>query len=582
MDLRRRLALAAALFVLLGSSRAYAWQEAHQVGDDVLVHVDPTGVATVEHTLRWHVVRGPLKSVDLVNVDPSAALEPDVRVTAEDGHERLAHLARVDDRQVRITVDEPRSLMRGTFSFRVRWRVDLVLSHALVRDGPTWRLTWSAPVASEGLDAVRTEFDLPSAPEEPRPILADTGAVDDGAVSALRREEGRDVLELVRPHVARGETVSWTLRLDPRCLPEVVDPRLRPPAEARAVAEPDRLREAILATSLGGIALAIGLLVARKGSAFEKACAVQGVRANGMVSLPLGVRACLAGLAFAGGIGLQTLAHPTGGGVLVAFATLAAALRAPRARPAPRGPGRWLALRPDDAFAPATVGGHWLDIDTPPGRLTAAAAATTVVVLAILARHWSAQGPWLVSLDAVALAPILMTGRSSQLPPNGPRFAAPWLARAFRRLRSNEKIRAVPWGRVIVDGSTVDELRLLALPRIAMPGVMGIELGLAWSSTQTGWIAGPEVLVRVLEGSPAAAKLSQTSAALQTVPGRRSDERVVRLVPRAATLHGAVALTCGAAELLTDRRLQLPTGVWSSASERRAQRPVQWPAARTC
>jgi len=113
MDLRRGLALAAALFVLLGSSRAYAWQEAHQVGDDVLVHVDPTGVATVEHTLRWHVVRGPLKSVDLVNVDPSAALEPDVRVTAEDGHERSAHLARVDDRSVRITVDEPRSLMRG-------------------------------------------------------------------------------------------------------------------------------------------------------------------------------------------------------------------------------------------------------------------------------------------------------------------------------------------------------------------------------------------------------------------------------------------------------------------------------------
>ncbi len=41
--------------------------------------------------------------------------------------------------------------MRGTFSFDVRWRINLAASHALVKDGPTWRLTWSAPVASEGL-----------------------------------------------------------------------------------------------------------------------------------------------------------------------------------------------------------------------------------------------------------------------------------------------------------------------------------------------------------------------------------------------------------------------------------------------
>jgi hypothetical protein len=124
MDLRRALTLAAALFVLLAPGRAGAWQEAHEVGDDVRIHVDPSGVASVEHTLRWHVIRGPLKFVDLLNVDSSAALESDVRITAEDGREHTAHLARQDAKSARIVVDEPRALMRGTFSFAVRWRVD--------------------------------------------------------------------------------------------------------------------------------------------------------------------------------------------------------------------------------------------------------------------------------------------------------------------------------------------------------------------------------------------------------------------------------------------------------------------------
>jgi hypothetical protein len=143
------------------------------------------------------------------------------------------------------------------------------------------------------------------------------------------------------------------------------------------------------------------------------------------------------------------------------------------------------------------------------------------------------------------------------------------------------EVRVVPWGRVITDGATVDELRLLVLPRIAMPGVIGIELGLVWSRTQAGWISVPEILVRVLEVSAAATKLAQTTAASRTVPGRRSDERVVRLAPRSPTLEGAVALTCSVAELLTDRRLELPARAWTG-SERRIERPAQRPAPGTC
>ena len=62
-----------------------------------------------------------------------------------------------------------------------------------------------------------------------------------------------------------------------------------------------------------------------------------------------------------------------------------------------------------------------------------------------------------------------------------------------------------------------------------MPGVLGIELGLAWSATPVGWSGAPEVLARVLDGSAAAARLARELPGMRAVPGRRPDERVIRL-----------------------------------------------------
>src|SRR5258708_19750950 len=101
--------------------------------------------------------------------------------------------------------------MGGTFTFDVRWRLDLVASQALVRDGANWRLTWSAPVAADGFDSARTVIDLPAAPGSPQPILADTGAVDDSVVAALPPEPPRPLFDLVRPHLARDQPVPWPL-----------------------------------------------------------------------------------------------------------------------------------------------------------------------------------------------------------------------------------------------------------------------------------------------------------------------------------------------------------------------------------
>jgi hypothetical protein len=279
----------------------------------------------------------------------------------------------------------------------------------------------------------------------------------------------------------------------------------------------------------------------------------------------------------------------------VAVATLAAALRVPLASPVARGPGRWLALRPQDAFVPAPCRAHWLDAGSRVGRACALLCAALVLAASVAAHRFDVEGPWLVALDAAPLVPLFTTGLACQLPPHAGRSAAPWLARAFDSLRAVQAIRVAPWGRVTDAGDaptaheSVDELRLLVLPRAAMPGVVGIELGLAWSSTPVGYGASPEVLARVLDGSPAAAKLAveiggvAVMSGARVFPGRRPNERVAVLLPRAPTRASALSLVRAVAAALTDRRMAFPApgrgGVWT-APDRRAQGVATNPSAR--
>src|SRR5277367_6837958 len=183
MYLRWTVAVAASLGALTASARASAWQEAHQTGGDVEIHVDAGGEASLHESVRWHVVRGPVHWIDLENVEAGAVLDPVVAVLAEDGRTLTAHLDRRDDHAVRVTVDDPRALMRGDFTFDVRWHIDWIKTGAIARDGAAWRVSWSSPLASDGLDLVKTTLDLPAAREAPVVVLADTGGVDDSALS---------------------------------------------------------------------------------------------------------------------------------------------------------------------------------------------------------------------------------------------------------------------------------------------------------------------------------------------------------------------------------------------------------------
>jgi hypothetical protein len=130
-------------------------------------------------------------------------------------------------------------------------------------------------------------------------------------------------------------------------------------------------------------------------------------------------------------------------------------------------------------------------------------------------------------------------------------------------------LRVFPWARVPAQGADFDEVRLLVQPRVAMPGLLGLEVGIAWATTPVGPAASPEVLARVLEESPAAARLTSEFPLVRTVRGRRPEERVVRMLPRTPTQAGTVALVRALAETLTDRRVSVVAPY--SAPERRAK-----------
>jgi hypothetical protein len=103
-----------------------------------------------------------------------------------------------------------------------------------------------------------------------------------------------------------------------------------------------------------------------------------------------------------------------------------------------------------------------------------------------------------------------------------------------------------------------------------MPGLVGIEVGLAWGRTWTGWAAAPEVLVRVHEDSGAAARMAMLGQGWgwPRVTGRTQEERVLRVAPRAPTPQAVCALVERLGAELVDRRLVVPERPYTGRERR--------------
>ena len=150
--------LVLAASVAAPAAHAGGWQEMHETSDDVRLEVATDGVATVAHRLRLRVVAGHFKTIELAGIDAHAQVEPQAVVTAEKGGAEMPARVEADPKlpsTLRIFIDEGKGLGRGIYLVDVKYRLDLVATKVLTRDGAMWKLGWTAPPAPEGHDGAR-------------------------------------------------------------------------------------------------------------------------------------------------------------------------------------------------------------------------------------------------------------------------------------------------------------------------------------------------------------------------------------------------------------------------------------------
>jgi hypothetical protein len=553
-----------------GARKASAsWLETHVMSDDIHVEVERSGAAVIDHAITMRVHGGPLRSFDLVGVDADAAPLPDATVISAQSEGLLGlpiplSVSLRPDGALRINVDSPRGVMRGLFLFHVRYRTNLLAKERVERDGAMLRIRWTGPSFPDGIDNARCTFVLPSAPTEPRvgqaPALGTEGAADladdeEGAsfLSTFKRWPDRDELELVRLHMARGEAVTWSLRVDPRALGQTGDPRLRvpPPAPPRPlVPEPARVPLAALAS---GLMLVFSTLVGIKARQVARATQAAGVKMRPLLPIGTSLRILFAGPLFAAGVVSQlALEDPRWGTGLVLLSMALSTYLHPKWRPEPRGPGQWLPLSDEEAFAPPLRPRHaWLDASTRGGAIGLVFGVALCLAAAYFVRPLSSYVAYVILFDGAILFPLFGTGRRSELPPDpiaGPGFHLFPIARGLRKL---EQVRTSACARLLGGSTRFDELRLLAAPRLPRRGFLGIEIGCAPFQGSGGFIQLPEILVRVIDGSPCHEAFVRLFPQKRWVRGRKADERVAIVCPRLPTTRMTIAL---AARLLDHAR----------------------------
>ncbi len=554
----------------LGHAAPAQWQEVHAAGVDVRVSVDRAGPLRAEYRLSYRVVAGTLRGVEL-ELDSSGdalAFDPQGTVVAEDGS-TLPLFVVSDKGKLHLSVDDAKGLKRGNYTFVVH--ADGNATQSLRYDGAFLELSFRAPAQREGIDGMRVVFDLPSAPTEPQ--AKSDGAADDAVLSTLRRKADRDELELVRPHVARSEGAVFRVRVDKKALSTPFDAALRPPPKAEASAKSDpSLRWAFV----GFVGLALLLVLRAKISAVR--ARARAVELRGLVPIAATWSPYAAALAFGAAIHAQITERHLLGGALLGCALVLAAVRA-RPRPSPvMAPGSWSSLDPATVFGKSDDSASPFDGTRARGRWTFLAVMMITVVVAVVATRLRADAPYLVLLDASILVPIFFTATEVELGATT-RRTTELLRHCFDALAKSGPVAAV--GHVPRGAKSPDEVRLLSQPKLAMPGVVGIELGVAWDFD--GGAPAPRygVLVRVLDGSFAAAKMAaELEGVARPVTGRRPEERVYPLWPRLPLAGAAVGLVDEVSGLLRDRRKTIAGEAdWSGKNRREAGLPVEESAA---
>lgn len=562
MSSRARAAAVAGLLAVssLSAGAEAAWVETRVKAHTATVDVERDGSATVRHEIVLGVRGGPLRDFELQGVDADAEPLGEATVTPVVRYGVPAPIplvvSRGDDGVMRLEIQRDKGLRTGTYTFVLRYRTLLLQRDKIRRRGSSVEVEWVGPRFADGIDVAKVVFRLPEgpvAPTLPSGLEGDDAEVMGSAfLSSVRHEGGKVEVEIVRPHVARGEPALWRVLTSPKCFDGLPDPAARPSAPSGRLLPVERPRQRMgWIGALAAVSLVYGLLVMLKWTLHRRDCEARRAQAAPLVPLPVGARAALAGAFLAVAAGLGALGDdPALAAFALLVAVLFAALRPPKVGALLRGPGQWLALTDADAFdvKPERARGRFLDAGCFSGR----------VLLVLLLGGATALAAWLdasspyhalaLMLGMTAFFPIFGTGRVAQLPPDRARASARFLGRLARRLRRGGSLKVVAWARIPDGGRDPDELRLLVRVPRAREGLSALEVGVEQMPSFAGYVALPFVLVRARAESDVEACLR--SALWQR--GRRAEERVAIFRPALPTVAHTAELV---AELVDQLQL---------------------------
>jgi hypothetical protein len=555
---------------LLRPSPALAVGEPRVTSSTTSIELGRDGVASVHHLLVVEMRGAPLKGLTLRGVDADAEPLPDATVTPLDeatASSRAVEL-RVVDGQLEMALPLRQGGLRGArFLVRLGYRTHL-LEHGALRtlpEGARSLLRWVGPRFDDGVDSVTLLLKTPSAELAPELAPHDEADPDYGIImSSLRRSRDADELELVRAHLARDEAMAWEVALDaalfgeaPEAETDAVD---SPPSAAPIVGstpqsaspEPITLEPATRSLRPGqqraGVGLvvwlAVGLLYALtvrvKTWSVEQGARTRDAQPRPWIPWGANARALGAGAALATAAALAAAGQPPL--VCASWLLLAMAFAAHRMAediPNLRGPGDWQPLE-SSAFVPSPsppLPGAWLDAGTLRGGLLLA--ATLAGVIGAAARSF-ASSPYTgacILLAGAALFPIFCTGRANDLPIDTLEHSRRFLGEVARRLARDSSLVVKPIGRVAAADGQLDELRLAISPARAVPGLLGVELGLEPRHAGVG--PRPVFVVRAAEGSECQRRLPR---GLTWTRGRAAEERACLVRPKLPNLAHSVAL----------------------------------------
>ena len=565
----------------LNTSQARAWVETQVLSDQIEIDLERSGEAVVHHSILLRIRGGPIKVWSLKGIDVDAVgIQGGTVVLTKDGQAVGAPYAltlSAADGTINAEVQYEKGLRGGRYLYEFSYRTNLLAQDRITRHENQAELAWVAPVFPDGLDGVQVKFRLPRsaiAPHLPGSDSRDEARIlaeSDGVfLSELLRSPDADTLIVTRPHVAKGEPVTWKVVFGLSSLDQV--PMVKSSTgedKELPLLHSDKQRYVPISAKkifiYGGLVAAfLVLLLGAKLFSIKQLCAARNAEARSLIPISHLLRLLLVA---AGGAG-AVLSAMLWGQVLLAIALSLCVMaltsfRAPKLLPVSRGPGKWKTVSSDTIRAiskarrPKALA--YLDASTLRGSLAFVSLVCLGSTLALrLSEENTALAGIVVSCITMAV-PIFFTSKASDLPPDVVLEAGRWLPRIARVLES-KNIAYRMLARVTDQSGEVDECRIEVLPEPRPSGLAGLEVALEIQSSGSGSVIYPLVLVRAVLKSAA---LAAIPASAFTSRGRDEEERVAILRPRFPEMSMLCEMIC-----VTVNSLK---GVTSSRSPKAAQ-----------